>query len=1137
MPGEPGTIENLVSGLAGVFTPLREHIEDGTVLELLAELGVQFPDALTASPGFANAMKAIADSSVSLPELARSLAAAVEADDTAAEVQTSFQIVKRAADLISGLVTVGNAIHANPVPGLTPAELNAFTSELPKRLVDYLIIRQTEDALPSAAASLDFIGVFDRSPQNAGSANPAKPSFTKRDLRLQAISNFLKSPSDVFQTKYGWGTPGFDGRVLLQKLESLALELGLPAIYTDGPVPTLDVVFLEIQPKTDIAPPGLRLLLHEPLKNANTFTTGGTEWSLEFKTEAQAVVSAALVLRPDGSFSIESASAPVQGKIQATFRTKPNAGSAYILVGEAGKSRLEFQEFSMELSSTLAYDTATHTATGDFAAGARVKGGQLVIDLSEADGFIGTILSAAKFSAQFDIAVGVARKGFYFEGSGGLEIQLPLHLNLAVVEIESLTVGLGLKPEGFPLSLGTDLKVNLGPLVAVVEDIGVQALFAFKDDHKGNLGPLDVGFSFKPPKGLGLSVDVGVVKGGGYLYFDFDKEEYAGALELAVMDIVTVKAIGLVTTRMPDGSKGFSLLLIISAEFPGIQLGFGFTLIGLGGLLGLNRTMVLTEIAAGVRTGGINSVMFPKDIVANAPRIISDLRVYFPPMEGRFLVGLMAKIGWGTPTLASLSLGLIVEIPPGKIAILGILKVALPAEDAPLILIQVNFIGAIEPDKSRLWFFAELFESRVLFISIEGGMGLLVAWGDDANFVLSVGGFHPRFTPPPLPFPVPKRLALDIMNTAVCRIRVEGYFAVTSNTVQFGARAELRLGFDALGIFGHIAFDALFQFSPFYFIIEISGSVELKVFGVGLFSIRLEFSLEGPTPWRAKGSGTLSILFFEISADFDITWGDRQDTSLPPIAVMPLLADELNKSENWRAELPPGNNLLVSLRALPETSGLVLHPVGALIVSQRRVPLDLDIQKVGAQKAGDAKHFTVTVTTTGLGKRGDRKEQFAMAQFLDLSNDEKLSRKGYELQDGGVVLSANGPQSVSSRAVKRIVRYEMIVFDSKYKKTRFRFFEFSGALFRHFLRGNAAARSPLSQATKKMYTPFVEKVEMRQETYVVATNFDNKPLNPGTSHFGSEAEAHDFLRREASANPALNGVLHVIPAHEAVLTD
>ena len=150
-----------------------------------------------------------------------------------------------------------------------------------------------------------------------------------------------------------------------------------------------------------------------------------------------------------------------------------------------------------------------------------------------------------------------------------------------------------------------------------MENIGLQSDLRFR---QGNLGPAQLDISFKPPNGVGLSVDAGVVKGGGYLYFDAEREEYAGALELVFSGFLTLKAIGLITTKMPDGSKEFSLLIIITAEFAtGIQLGYGFTLLAVGGLLGLNRTMRLQPLAEGVRTGAINSILFPKDVIANAP--------------------------------------------------------------------------------------------------------------------------------------------------------------------------------------------------------------------------------------------------------------------------------------------------------------------------------------------------------------------------------------------------------------------------------------------------------------------------------------------------------------------------------------
>jgi len=634
---------------------------------------------------------------------------------------------------------------------------------------------------------------------------------------------------------------------------------------------------------------------------------------------------------------------------------------------------------------------------------------------------------------------------------------------------------------------------------------------------------------------VGLSINTGVVKGGGFLRFNPDKEEYDGILELNLNSIISVKAIGLITTRMPDGSKGFSLLLIITAEFGSpIQLGFGFTLSGVGGLLGLNRTMRLEEIATGIRDGGINSVMFPQNVIENAPRIISDLKRYFPAEEGTFLIGPMVKIGWGTPNLVTVSMGVIIEI-PGNIAILGILKLALPDEDAALIVIQVNFIGAIEFDKKRLWFFAAIFESRVLFITLEGEMGLLVGWGDDANFVVSVGGFHPAFNPPPLPFGAIARIAINILNTSFARIRVEAYFAVTSNSVQFGAKAELYFGVSAFNIDGHLAFDALFRFSPFYFIIRISASLSVKVFGIGLFSVRMRGSLEGPTPWHVEGTGSISLLFFDIDVDFSHTWGNEAETTLPPITVLPQLLAEFEKMENWQSVVPDNNQILVSLRELePGTTGLVLHPVGSLKISQRYVPLDLTIDKVGNQKPSDANRFSVAVDTdsSGLEKVADVQEQFAIGQYVSKSDSELLSAKSYEPINSGIEMAVKGGQYKSPKAVKRVVRYEEIIIDTHYKQFIRPFFAWFGTLFSLFLNGNAVSKSSLSFNQKKKLQPYADKVEVGKILYGVAKNSDNTAYSTGSIKFTSQAQAEDYLKQQVSRDANLAEQLHVIPQVE-----
>ena len=723
------------------------------------------------------------------------------------------------------------------------------------------------------------------------------------------------------------------------------------------------------------------------------------------------------------------------------------------------------------------------------------------------------------------------QSGVTFGAGSKLQIELDTHIDLGPVLIKGLRIGLGPAKDQFVLEAGSVLNFDLGPLKAVVEDIGVRSTLTF--EH-GNLGPSNLTVGFKPPKGIGLSLDTGIVSGGGYLYIDPDRGQYAGALQLVFADFLTLTAIGLIQTKMPDGSKGFSLLIIITADFgAGIQLGFGFTLNAVGGLLGLNRGMLFQSIMDGVRSNAISSVMFPTDVIANAPRIISDLQAFFPAQEGTFLIGPMAKIGWGEPTLISLSLGVIVEIPPGDIAILGVLKLALPAEELALLNLQVNFAGALEFDKKRLYFYASLYDSHLLSITIDGSMGLLFAYGDDPNFVVSVGGFHPRFNPPPLPFPTPVRISLDIINESFARIHADGYFAVTTNTAQFGTHASYFFGFSALSVEGASSFDALIQFSPFHFIVSISTSFSVKVFGLGVYGIDISLTLEGPNEWHASGSASLSFFFFSVDVGIDFTWGNKQNSTLPPIALMPLLAAELQKQSNWRAVLPQGSNLLVSLRKLSAAEAdLVLHPVGSLQTSQRLAPLDLVLDKFGNQKPIDANHFSLSVVSTGLVKSRDLEEPFAPAQFKDSDDAGKLSAPAYQPQHSGVEMAVGGVDYSSGTAITRIVRYDVTIIDSKLRWSFLKFVNFAGALFLHFMRGASVAYSHLSKFRAVQTNPFDNGVIVSHEKYAVAFVSNNTVFHPEAMSFTSVAAANDYVARSVTNDPSLTGTIHVLPHFE-----
>lgn len=1135
-----GTFEAITIGIAHLLSPLEQELANGQARRLLADLGLALPPAADGVAAFSGAVNGLVNVAKQLPQLITKVNTAIDTENLVDIVAASKELAQTIVNTIKAIDSLGSSISSlSAATGIPAATLNAFAANLPKRLFDFLIVRNLE-SVPVVPEVLEFVGAIDRKVGNAGSTDPNLPEFTDYKFNLGQLTSFTKSPLDHLKARYDWGNPAFDGAEMFKVLQDLLGKAGFPAIIDTSVNPhVLDLVIAEVVPKATLDPIGIEITLLKKIEIDRTvpFNQGG-DYQFEAVIDSDLEASTAISLQPNDKVTLTRPTASASGDFGIRFRSGRADGTPYILFGKPGESRLEAKEFVLEAISKLNF-AAGSSASGAFTIGGDLRGGKLVIDTSNGDGFINKILSGIRVENEFNVGLGVSSiQGVFFHGSAVLEIRLNIHLSLGPIDISGLYLSFGIEDKKFPIGLATDIRASLGPLLLIVENFGLKALLSVPDDRKGNAGPLNLELGFKPPKGVGLSVDAGIIRGGGYLYFDFDKEEYAGILELSLAGIVTVKAIGLITTKMPDGSKGFSLLLIITAEFgTGIQLSFGFTLLGVGGLLGLNRTMLLEPLAAGIKTGAINSIMFPPDPIANAPRIISDLRAFFPPYEGKFLIGPMIKLGWGTPTLISVAFGLIIEI-PGNIAIVGVLRIALPEATIPIVTINVAFVGSIEFDRKRIWFFAALFDSRILFMTLEGDMGLLMDFGSDPNFVLSVGGFHPQFNPPPLPFPNPRRIHLDVLRTPVARITVENYFAITTNTVQFGCRAEFFYGVSAFNLHGHFSFDALFQFSPFRFQIDITFSLGMDVFGVGVFTVRLKFRLSGPAPWNARGTATLSIdlwLFsIDISVDFDITWGEADNPKLPAIKGVPLLVTEFGKPDNWVARIPANVNLLVSLRKLDTTTEkLVLHPVGTLAISQKRVPLGIRVDKIGNNPVDDAHLFSVNVASPGLAKKADAKERFAIAQYQDMSDADKLSRPAYQEIEAGVELAFDGKQLGSSKVTKRIVRYEVKVNDIDGKHHAFRWFDKIGTLFFHWLGGAAVSYSDLSFAKKKAMVPTTEAERIRTKPpgFVVAGVANNKPFVADV--FLSEAHAQDFLSAKLASDPAMVDELHVIPNFES----
>ena len=323
-----------------------------------------------------------------------------------------------------------------------------------------------------------------------------------------------------------------------------------------------------------------------------------------------------------------------------------------------------------------------------------------------------------------------SRRGVYIGGSDRLEVEIPVGSSAGPLEIRSVTFSLQGSGPSLPLALGATFRASAGPLVAEIADVGLVLDLSFGGSG-GNMGPVDASLRFKPPAGVSLSIDEAGVTGGGFLRFDPATGEYAGAVELTLQDTIVVKGLGLIATRLPGGTQGFSLLIVITAEgFQPIPLPLGFRLTGIGGLLALHRTFDETVLRAGLKNHTLDTVLFPNDPIRNAPAILANLDRVFPPAQGHHLFGPVARIEWGTPTLVTADVALVLEIGARlRLLILAQLAAILPKPDNDLIRLQMDAVGVLDFDQGTAALDATLFDSRLLkkFV-LTGDMALRLKW-------------------------------------------------------------------------------------------------------------------------------------------------------------------------------------------------------------------------------------------------------------------------------------------------------------------------------------------------------------------------------------------------------------------------
>ena len=720
------------------------------------------------------------------------------------------------------------------------------------------------------------------------------------------------------------------------------------------------------------------------------------------------------------------------------------------------------------------------------------------LSLKELNGFFDKLLSGdIKFSIDKFFVGYSYQNGLDIGGSASVRIPINKTIDLKAAKISNMALEVGVPDfRGLKLGISTNLALSLGCVNFSLSDLGfglktelLDSRWRFKDF---NLSP-----TLKLPDGMGISIDLEGVKGAGALSWNQDTGEIRGAFSLVIVELCSAGAWFVLNTKPQDGVK-FSFMGAVSAEFnPGIQVGMGFSITGIGGALGLFRRIDTDRMQRAVHDGTLSTVLFAKDVEKNLDTVLANISSYYPISKENFFFGAMAQIAWAEKV--KVELGLFIQAPdPVVIMIAGGLHFNVADSLDKLLSINANFLGIIDLSKG-LSFDASLYDSYIVGIQFYGDIALRIYWaGETKGFLLSAGGFHPQYKPE-AGFNVAdmKRLGMKF-DIEIVQLSMEEYFAVTSNTVQFGSDTRLKIGWEEFGLSGYMYYNVLFQFKPFAFMFDAGIGVAVKCGSWTLLSIALDLEVSGPSPWHIRGKASFWFLFIKIKCSFTAEWGKKQQVGEQErVCVISRYSDSFAKADNWTVLSTDVMDNLVAI-APYQGDDLVMSSSDTLLFRQEEIPLNRDLERFGESVPSIFRLDldTISVGTGETEKQLDTKGRmaktsFAPSLFKNMTDQEKLNAVSYEQMDAGFRVKGDQDVNIKEDATINVNNGVEKVYDKEYTLD-----DWSAAVNAYYDKNNSAkAAAAAASAAPKLVTRILTPKKVLNISGV-SKEYDTKKFRP-----------------------------------------
>lgn len=354
--------------------------------------------------------------------------------------------------------------------------------------------------------------------------------------------------------------------------------------------------------------------------------------------------------------------------------------------------------------------------------------------------------------------------------------------------------------------------------------------------------------------------------------------EYSGMLEVRFADfgLVAVGSYG-EFPRPPspgEGPQTYTSFFVFGAVDQPLGGPPAFFVMGLGAGIGLNRRLILPADVAQVTSHTLVRAMdtssgFAEDPMSALSRMGSD----FPPEPGTFWLAVGVRF---TSFVLVESVAVISAQVGGdglEIGLLGLSRMELPSRDFVMARLELALRARFSTREAVLGVQGQLTDNSWLIdpsCRLTGGFAFYV-WFDEGDFVLTLGGYHPRFQKPAR-YPDVPRLGFDWHVSDAVAIKGDSYFAITASCVMAGGSLEVSYDAGIAWAAFRMGWNALIAWDPFYYdfdvYVSVSAGVKIRVcapFGLGCATISISLSIGASVRiWGPELRG-------EANLDLDVT--------------------------------------------------------------------------------------------------------------------------------------------------------------------------------------------------------------------------------------------------------------------------